>query len=68
MDREETVQYMTVNQIAADPNFCFSVAMLRYYILHAHKNGLKHAIRRIGRKVLLRKDLFVDWIEKHGNR
>lgn len=58
--------YCTVRQLASDPSFCFTVPMLRYYILHAHKNGLAKAIRRIGKKVLIRKDLFVAWIEKQA--
>ena len=58
--------YVTVKQLAEDSNLCFSVSMLRYYILNAHKNGLSSAIRRVGRKVLIRKDLFLDWIEKQA--
>lgn len=61
--------YVTVRQIASDPAFCFTVPMLRYYILHAHRNGLKSAIRRIGaKKVVLRRDLFIDWIEKQARK
>lgn len=61
--------YCTVKQIADDPTFCFSVPMLRYYILHAHKNGLAPALRRIGqRKILVRRDLFIEWIEKQSRR
>lgn len=56
-------QYCTVQQIVDDPLFCFTESMLRYYILHAHKNGLKKAIRKIGRKVLIRRDLFIKWLE-----
>ena len=56
--------YMTVRQIANDSSFCFTVPMLRYYVLHTHKNGLMPALRRIGKKILIRRDLFIDWIEK----
>lgn len=55
--------YCTVKQIADDPAFCFTVPMLRYYVLHAHRNGLAPAVRRIGRKVLIRRDLFIKWLE-----
>ena len=58
--------YCTVKQIASDPSFCFTVPMLRYYILHAHKNGLAPALRRIGRKVLIRRDLFIEWLEEQS--
>jgi hypothetical protein len=61
--------YCTVKQIASDPSFCFTVPMLRYYILHAHKNGLATAIRRVGaKKVLIRRDLFIAWLEKQARR
>lgn len=60
--------YCTVKQIAADGSFCFSEGMLRYYLLHANKNGLKKAIRKIGRKVLIRRDYFVEWLETKGRK
>jgi hypothetical protein len=62
------INYTTIRQLAADPQFCFTAAMLRYYVLHAHKNGLSRAIRRLGKKVLIRKDLFIDWIEQQSYR
>lgn len=60
--------YCTVKQIAKDPTFCFTVPMLRYYILHGHSNGLAKALRRVGRKVLIRRDLFIEWLEKQTRR
>lgn len=62
--RESNSLYRTVRQLAEDPAFCFTMPMLRYYVLHAHRNGLSTALRRVGRKVLIRRDLFIDWIEK----
>jgi hypothetical protein len=61
-------QYKTVKEIAEDPSFCFTLPMLRYYVLHSHSNGLAFALRRIGRKILIRRDLFVEWIEKQSCR
>lgn len=63
---EDKQVYCTVNQIASDPSFCFTVPMLRYYILHSHRNGLSTTIRKIGKKVVLRKDLFIKWIENQS--
>ena len=65
---EDNKKYRTVKQIASDPSLCFTVPMLRYYILHAHKNGLESALRRIGKKVVIRRDLFIAWIEKQARR
>lgn len=61
-------RYMTVKQIAEDPSFCFTIPMLRYYILHAHSNELTPALRRIGRKILIRRDLFINWLEKQSSK
>ena len=61
-------EYATVKQLAADPNLCFSEAMIRYYLLNQHRNGLSKAVRRIGRKLFVRKDLFLDWIEQTERR
>lgn len=60
--------YCTVQQIVDDPSFCFSESMIRYYILHSHKNGLRKALRKIGRKIVIRRDLFVAWIEEQATR
>jgi hypothetical protein len=68
MTEDNNQKYCTVRQIASDPAFCFSIPMLRYYILHAHRNGLSQALRRIGKKVLIRRDLFIAWLEKQGRR
>ncbi len=64
----QSPMYVTVQQIANDPAFCFTVPMLRYYINQAHRTGLKSAIRRIGKKILIRRDLFIDWIEKQARK
>lgn len=61
-----SLQYCTVKQIVKDGSFCFSESTLRYYILNAHKNGLKKAIRKIGRKVLIRRDILISWLEKQA--
>ena len=61
-------EYVTVKQLAEDPTLCFTEPMLRYYILHRHKNGLAKAIRHIGRKCVLRKDIFIQWIEEQSQR
>ena len=61
-------EYMTVKQLAQDSTLCFTEPMFRYYVLHQHKNGLAKAIRRIGRKLLVRRDLFIEWIEEQSNK
>ena len=61
-------EYVTVKQLSKDPNLCFTEAMLRYYLLNRQRNGLAKAVRKIGRKMVLRKDLFISWIEDQSKR
>jgi hypothetical protein len=63
---QENFQYITVKQVAADKCLGFSEAMIRYYLLHSRKSGLYKAVRKIGRKVLIRRDLLLKWIEEHS--
>jgi hypothetical protein len=67
-ENKKEESYCTIKQIANDSTFCFTVPMLRYYVLHAHRNGLSKAIRRVGRKVLIRRDQFIEWLEKQTRR
>lgn len=68
VSQEKGVSYCTIKQIADDQTFCFTTPMLRYYVLNAHKNGLTKALRRLGRKILIRRDLFIEWIEKQSEK
>lgn len=59
-------EYVTKKQLANDPSLCFTEAMLSYYLLHRNRNGLHRAVRKIGRKIVIRKDLFLERIEKQS--
>ncbi len=54
--------YLTVKQMAQKHN-AFSESSLRYHIFHEKRNGLSIAIRRVGRKILIREDEFLAWLE-----
>jgi len=57
-------KYMSVKQIVGDGKYPFTLPMMRYYLLNRHKNGLDQAIRKIGKRLFIRMDLFDDWIER----
>lgn len=63
MKKAAPSEYRTVSQIAEE--FPFTVASLRYLIFHSDKNGLDKVIRRIGSKIIFRRDLFIEWIESN---
>jgi hypothetical protein len=59
--------YLTVQQFAAK-HTAFNTGGLRSLIFNEHQNGLAKsgAIVRIGRKVLIREDLFFAWVESQN--
>jgi hypothetical protein len=61
-------KYVSPEQIVADPRFPFTMGMLRHYLLHRHSNGLQKAVRKVGKRLFLRLDLFEAWIEKQSGK
>ncbi|MEY3761055.1 MAG: hypothetical protein RIR39_2546 [Pseudomonadota bacterium] len=59
--------YLTVNQFTTK-HPAFTLGGLRAWIFNSNTNGLKEsgAIVRIGRKVLIRQDLFFSWVESQN--
>lgn len=64
----------TVREFARKHSELFSEASLRYHIHNSEKrehskcktpNGLKPALIRVGRKILIKEDAFFDWVESH---
>ncbi|MCX6988509.1 MAG: hypothetical protein NTZ52_03255 [Chlamydiae bacterium] len=65
----DKVEYVSLKQIADNPKYPFSMGQLRHYLMHRHKNNLDSAVRKIGKRLFLRMDLFDAWIEKQtGDR
>lgn len=61
---EEVVKYLSTQQIAENSCYPFTMGQIRHFLLNRHKNGLKQAVRRIGKRLYIRQDLFELWIEK----
>lgn len=53
---------LTVKQFA-ERHPAFSEASLRYHIFNEETNNLSVAIVRIGRKILIKENVFFDWVE-----
>ena len=64
MTNQTAWAYLTVQQFTAK-HTAFNTGGLRSLIFNEHQNGLAKsgAIVRIGRKVLVREDLFFSWVE-----
>lgn len=62
----EEIQYLTAMQIVNNNRYPFTEGQIRHYLLHRHKNGLEKAVRKIGKRLFLREDLFNAWIESQA--
>ncbi|KKM52635.1 hypothetical protein LCGC14_1554730 [marine sediment metagenome] len=58
--------YYTVSQLS-QKHPAFSIGSLRSIIFNRDKNGFNKVIRRIGRKILLSEEDFLEWIESAAN-
>jgi hypothetical protein len=61
-------KYLSSRQIVEDARYPFTIGQLRHYLLKRHKNGLEKAVRRVGKRLYLRQDLFDQWIENQTAR
>ena len=60
----DNIQYLTAQQIAESDYYPFTLGQIRHYLLMRHRNGLDQAVRKIGKRLYLRRDLFDRWIEE----
>lgn len=56
--------YWSPQQIVKSGKYPFTMGQVRYLLLYRHRNGLEGAVRKVGKRLLLRVDLFDQWIEK----
>ena len=61
-------QYLSIKQIAESDQYPFTLGQMRHYLIMRHRNGLEAAIRKIGKRLYLRKDLFDAWIESQTSK
>ena len=61
-----TPEYLSPKQVADDDRYPFTLGQVRHYLLMRHKNGLEKAVRKIGKRCYLRRDLLDAWIESQG--
>jgi len=57
--------YMGTKQIVECGKYPFTMSQLRNYIHNSNENGLYVCIRKVGKRLLFRADLFEKWIEDH---
>jgi len=60
---DDTLLYRTVNQIATCGRYPFTVGQMRTLLLSREKNGLNQAVRKIGRRLYFKVDVFEKWMD-----
>ena len=63
----ENCTYKSPKQIVESGKYPFTMGQIRYFLLYRHKNGLEKAVRKIGKRLVLRMDLLDLWIESQCN-
>ena len=58
-------EYWTTQQVTSSKKYPFSKGQFQHLLLHRHKNGLNTAVRKVGKRLLVRIDLLDQWIEEH---
>lgn len=61
-------EYLSIKQIVESDQYPFTLGQMRHYMIMRHKNGLDAAVRKIGKRLYLRKDLLEFWIESQGSK
>lgn len=60
----KTKNYLTIKQLAEKYKF-ITVNGIRWAIFNSEQNGFKKCIVRLGRKIVLCEEDFLQWIEEH---
>jgi len=58
-------KYVDVKDIVNNEKYPFSLGQIRSLLTKRRKNGLYKCVRKIGKKIYIREDLFDEWIESH---
>lgn len=57
--------YLSPSDIVEANEYPFTLGQIRHYLQMRHRNGLNKAVRKIGKRLYLRRDLFEQWIESN---
>jgi len=59
------IKYVSIDDIVNDSKYPFTKRQLRHFVFCRKENGLATSIRKIGRRIFIRQDLFDEWLENH---
>ena len=62
------MKYVTLKDVVNDDKYPFTKGQLHYLLLNRKTNGLASSVRKIGKRIYLRDDLFLKWIESFSEK
>lgn len=57
-------EYWSPRQIVNSGKYPLTMGQVRHLLLYRHRNGLQKAVRKVGKRLMFRIDLFEQWIER----
>lgn len=61
----EEIKYITIQQLAESNRHPFTMGQIRSWLNERSSNGLALCIRKIGKRLYIREDLFYKWVNDH---
>jgi len=55
--------YLSAKQIVDSEKYPFTTGQMRHYLMNRQKNGLLTSVRKIGKRLYVREDLFQIWVD-----
>ena len=59
-------KYLTFEELANLDTHPFTAGQLRAFLVKRKENGFDKCVRKIGKRIYIREDLFYEWIECYG--
>lgn len=60
--------YWSPQQIVSSGKYPFTMGQIRHLLLYRHRNGLQQAVSKVGKRLVVRIDLFNCWIENQSSK
>lgn len=66
MAKTKQLKFKSIKDVVLSDNYSFTTGQLRFLLAHRRENGLAKVVRKIGKCIYFRMDLFDAWIDKQG--
>ena len=61
-------KFSSLQQIVNSGKYPFTMGQMRHLMLYRHRNGLQEAVRKVGKRLVLKMDLFDLWLDNQWKK